>query len=145
MRGRRLVVKQSAIHGRGVFAKRPVGEGDEVIEYRGQVITWQEASRRYEESDQELGHTFFFDIDDGLVIDGGVGGNDSRWINHSCEPNCEFEVQGRRVVVRALRDIARGEELLLDYRLELDDQDDQGHYACRCGAPSCRRSMAAPS
>ena len=138
-------MRESTIHGRGVFARAPLASGEELIDYRGEVITWQEASRRYEESDQDNGHTFFFDIDDGLVIDGGVGGNDSRWINHSCEPNCEFEQQGRRVLVRALRDIAPGEELLLDYRLEVDDEDEHDHYACRCGAASCRRTMAAPS
>jgi len=138
-------VRQSDIHGRGVFARVALAAGEELIDYHGEVITWQEASRRYESGDQDYGHTFFFDIDDGLVIDGGVNGNESRWINHSCEPNCEFVQQGRRVFVRALRDIAGGEELLLDYRLELDESDEHGHYACRCGAQSCRRTMAAPS
>jgi SET domain-containing protein len=146
MASRRVSVRRSAIHGRGVFARLPIAAGESILEYGGVVRPWDEAARDYQESDAEAGHTFFFDLGDGHVIDGSVGGNSSRWINHGCDPNCEAVVDGDRIVIWALRDIAPGEELLLDYRLELHEES--GHearaaYACRCSASSCRRTMLA--
>lgn len=85
-----------------------------------------------------------FDVGDGLVIDGTRGGNEARWINHGCEPNCEAVMDGRRIEIHTLRDIAKGEELLLDYQLQVEG-DDVSAYACRCGAVSCRSSMLATS
>jgi SET domain-containing protein len=102
--------------------------------------------QRYTASDAAEGHTFFFELGDGRVIDGGRGGNSSRWINHGCEPNVEAAVDGAKVTFHALRDIRRGEELLLDYRLQLDESADEGErtwYACHCAAEECRRTMLA--
>jgi SET domain-containing protein len=116
------------------------------MDYRGAVMRWSEATRRYQHSTAEDGHTFFFDLGDGLVIDGGQGGNSSRWINHGCDPNCEAVVEGRKVVIRAVRDLAAGDELLLDYQLQLDadaGDDEKAPYGCRCGAPGCRSTMLA--
>jgi uncharacterized protein len=133
-------VRRSAIHGRGLFAAVDFAAGDVVTEYQGEVVEWEEASRTW--TPPEPGHTFLFDIGDGLVIDGGKRGNSARWMNHSCEPNCEAEVVGRRVVITALHDISAGDELFLDYRLEAEDAD-AAEYACACGTPSCRRTMLA--
>lgn len=137
---RRTSVRRSAIHGRGLFAATDFRAGDVVAEYRGAVVQWEEASRTW--TPPEPGHTFLFDIGDGLVIDGGKRGNAARWMNHSCEPNCEAEVIGRRIIIAALRDIAAGTELFLDYRLEVETED-ADEYACACGTESCRRTMLA--
>jgi SET domain-containing protein len=133
-------VRRSTIHGRGLFAATDFAAGDVVTHYGGAVVNWEDVTRTW--SPSEPGHTFLFDIGDGLVIDGGRRGNAARWLNHSCEPNCEAEVVGRRVVITALRDIPAGTELFLDYRLEVEpaDADD---YSCACGTGSCRRTMLA--
>lgn len=140
-----IAVRRSSIHGRGVFALAPIEAGRVLFDYGGEVITAEEADARYEQRGAEAGHTFYFDLGDGRVIDGGSDGNDARWINHSCEPNCAAEVDGLRVTITTLRDIEPGEELSLDYQLVIDldtaDEDDLTAYACRCGAPSCRSTM----
>src|SRR4051812_10264558 len=94
---RRTTVRRSTIHGRGLFAATDFAAGDVIAEYGGVIVEWEEATRNWTPS--EPGHTFLFDIGDGLVIDGGKGGNATRWLNHSCEPNCEAEVIDRRVVI----------------------------------------------
>jgi SET domain-containing protein len=143
-RARRISVRSSPIHGRGVFAVRRLGAGERVIEYAGEVIPWEEAVRRHLDRPVEDAHTMFFELGGGDVDDGWVGGNSSRWINHSCDPNCETRQTGGRIVFHALRDIAVGEELTFDYRLVLDE-DDEGDpddtYACACGSDRCRGTM----
>jgi hypothetical protein len=93
-------------------------------------------------------HTFFFSLSCGKIIDGGDGGNESRFINHSCAPNCEGHENsaGNRVFIVALRDIAKDEELLYDYALVIDDDITptlQKQYRCLCGASTCRGTMLA--
>jgi SET domain-containing protein len=146
MSSRRVSVRRSAIHGRGVFARVRIAAGEGILDYGGTVRAWQDAVRDYHASDAEAGHTFFFDLGDGQVIDGSIGGNSARWINHGCEPNCEAVMTGDRIVIHARHDIEPGEELLLDYRLELEegsDHETRALYACRCSASSCRRTMLA--
>ncbi|MGE0027735.1 MAG: SET domain-containing protein [Thermoleophilia bacterium] len=141
-RTRRIAVRSSPIHGRGVFALRPLDAGERVIAYAGEVIPWEEAVRRHQDRPGEDSHTMFFDLGDGDVIDGWVGGNSSRWINHSCDPNCETRQTEGSIEILALRGIAAGEELTFDYRLVLDDEDgDDGTYACACGSARCRGTM----
>lgn len=143
---RRISVRRSPIHGRGVFARLPIAAGELVVEYAGAVVTWEEAAAAHQTSSAEDGHTLLFDLGDGLVIDGNRGGNSARWINHGCAPNCEAVVDGRRIEIYALTDIAPGQELLLDYHLQLDldpDETDTSVYTCRCGASTCRSSMLA--
>ena len=145
--GRRIQVRRSGVHGKGVFALRPLAAGEAIIEYTGQRITWKEALRRHPHDPQDPNHTFYFHIDDGRVIDALYGGNASRWINHACEPNCESDEQDGRVFIRALRDIAPGEELFYDYGLVIDERYTprlKRQYACRCGSASCRGTMLAP-
>jgi SET domain-containing protein len=136
-------VRDSGIHGRGVFATRRIDRGDRLMQYRGERIDWDEANARYERAAVERGHTFFFDIGNDLVLDGGSGGNSSRWINHGCTPNVEATIKGKRVYLYALRRILPGEELLLDYRLEMADDSDRDSYACRCSSADCRETMLA--
>ena len=138
------VVRHSPIHGRGVFATRPIRKGTRVIEYRGQRTTWDVALERPASDPDNTQHTFFFETSDGTVIDANVRGNAARWINHSCDPNCETRQAGGRIVIRALRDIGAGEELTFDYRLVLEEDDEgdpDGTYACACGSARCRGTM----
>ncbi|MGC9237588.1 MAG: SET domain-containing protein [Thiomonas sp.] len=140
-------VQDSPIHGRGVFARRPIRAGQRLLEYKGERIDWPEALRRHPHDPAQPNHTFYFSLGDATVIDGGVQGNSARWINHSCAPNCEAQQIGNRVFIDALRDIAPGEELFFDYALELDARYTaklKRDYACRCGAPNCRGTLLAP-
>jgi hypothetical protein len=146
-RGRRIQVRRSGVHGKGVFALQPLRAGEQVIEYVGERITWREALRRHPHDPDDPNHTFFFHIDDGHVIDASRGGNSARWINHSCDPNCESDEVEGRVFIRAVRDIAPGDELFYDYRLVIEERYTPSlkrQYACRCGSVSCRGTMLAP-
>jgi hypothetical protein len=145
--GRRLQVRRSGVHGRGVFALQPISKGETIIEYTGEVISWAEALRRHPHDPSQPDHTFYFHIDDERVIDGKVGGNVSRWINHSCDPNVEADDTGGRVFLVALRDIAPGDELFFDYGLVIDERYTPAlkkRFACHCGAATCRGTMLAP-
>ena len=142
---RPYVVRRSAIHVRGVFAARTIRKGTDIIEYRGERITMKEADRRPPSDPDNPYHTFLFELDDGRVIDADVRGNAARWINHSCAPNCEpYEDDEGRVFIAAKRTITKGEELLYDYRLNIDGRITKkmrAAYECRCGAPRCRGTM----
>lgn len=142
------VVRASSIHGHGVFARRRIGAGQRIIEYRGERIDWKTALQRAEEKDAPLGHTFLFSLADGRVIDGGKRGNAARFINHSCDPNCEaMEHEDGRVYIHALRDIERGEELSYNYALIYDGRHTAAvrrAFQCRCGASCCSGVMLAP-
>ena len=147
MSSRKLVVRRSGVHGKGVFAAQPLRAGERLLEYKGQRISWKEAVRRHPHNPDEPNHTFYFALEDGRVIDGNVDGNSARWINHSCAPNCEAEEIDGRVFIQALRDISADEELFYDYGLVIDERRTkklQKEYACRCGARKCRGPMLAP-
>jgi len=144
-----VVVRRSRIQGRGVFATRRIAEGERIIEYTGERLTHDEADERCSDDESmRRHHTFLFAVDDKWCIDGGRGGNESRYINHSCEPNCEVVISRRRVFVHALRDIEPGEEILYDYWYLTDEgydwEDLRRIYPCRCGAPTCRGTLARP-
>jgi SET domain-containing protein len=143
-----IEVRDSAVHGRGVFAVKPISKGTRIIEYLGDRVSHQAADRRYEDHDESDNHTFLFIVDKHTVIDAGVGGNDARFINHQCEGNCESVIENRRVFIEATRDIAPGEELGYDYEIgrEKDDPPNVDEiYACRCGSPRCRGTMLWPA
>jgi uncharacterized protein len=147
MSGRRIVVRQSGVHGKGVFAAVAIAAGERLIEYKGEHISWKEALRRHPHNPAEPNHTFYFALEGGDVIDGKVDGNSARWINHSCAPNCEAEEIEGHVYIHALRDIAEGEELFYDYGLVIDAKQTKKlkrEYECRCGARKCRGTMLAP-
>ena len=140
-------VKNSSIHGRGVFARRKIRAGTLLIEYTGERISYAQACEDAAARQDDSNHTFLFSLEDGSVIDGGRNGNDARWINHCCEPNCEAREESGRIFIHALRDVMRGEELNYDYGLVLDERYTPAlkrSYACRCGTPGCRQTMLAP-
>jgi SET domain-containing protein len=140
-------VRRSKIHGTGVFATRHIAKGTRVVEYLGERITHAEADRRYAGKADDDNHTFLFTVDARTVIDAGVGGNAARFINHSCDPNCETLAEGRRIFIEAIKDIAPGEELAYDYMIERDADDPpdiEQVFSCRCGADDCRGTMLLP-
>ncbi|PCE31053.1 SET domain-containing protein [Burkholderia ubonensis] len=148
MSSRRIAVRRSGVHGRGVFAVAPIKAGERVVEYKGERISWKEALRRHPHDPNEPNHTFYFALEEGGVIDGKVDGNSARWINHSCAPNCEAEELDGRVFIHALRDIEPEEELFYDYGLVIDaklTKKLKREYACHCGAASCRGTLLATS
>jgi hypothetical protein len=139
-------VRSSGIHGKGVYAARTIPKGTRIVEYLGDRITHKQADDRYAAKGQDDGHTFLFVVSRRTVIDAGVGGNDARFINHSCAPNCDTVIEDERVFIEALRDIEPGEELGYEYGLtweSTDDPDELKNYACRCGAKECRGTMLA--
>jgi uncharacterized protein len=139
-----IEARDSAIHGRGVYAVAPIRKGTRIIEYLGERISHAEADERYERKGDDSGHTFLFIASNRTVIDAGVNGNDARFINHSCAPNCETVIENSRVFIDAIRNIKAGEELGYDYQLTWESTDDPAElalYACRCGAKQCRGTM----
>jgi hypothetical protein len=140
-------VRRSPIHGTGVFATKPIPKGARIVEYVGERVSHAEADRRYEDKDANDNHTFLFTVDSRTVIDAGVGGNAARWINHSCDPNCETVIENKRVYIEAARPIGAGEELAYDYMISREPGDPENIeeiFACRCGATACRGTMLLP-
>jgi SET domain-containing protein len=148
--GRRLPVIQvrdSGIHGTGVFALRRIPKGTRIIEYTGERVSHAEADRRYADKDADDNHTFLFIVDGRTVIDAGINGNEARFINHSCDPNCETVIEDRRIFIDAVRTIEPGEELHYDYQIQRDADDPpnvEEIFSCKCGAKNCRGTMLAP-
>ena len=139
-------VHASAVHGKGVFATRQLAAGERVIEYVGEVISMAQAIARHPHDPSNPDHTFYFHLDNGRVIDALHGGNDSKWINHSCRPNCVPDEDRGRIFILTRRLVFKGEELTFDYGLVSDEPVSEAlkaRYACRCGAKKCRGTMLA--
>jgi len=139
-------VRESAIQGRGVFAARRIPKDTWIVQYTGEIITHEESDRRYDDEAMDRHHTFLFILDDTYCIDAAVGGSDARYINHSCEPNCEavYAEDAREIWIVAVRDIAKGEELTYDYgfTVEMESWEEaRRRYPCRCGAKTCRGTI----
>jgi len=144
---RRIQTRRSGVHGKGVFAVQDIAEGETIIEYVGEIISWAEAQRRHPHDPEDPNHTFYFHMDEDRVIDALYGGNSSRWINHSCDANCEADEVDGRVFIRARRNIRAGEELNYDYGLIIDERYTpklKAEYPCWCGAKACRGTLLAP-
>ena len=136
-------VRRSRIQGRGAFALRPIRKGQRIDQYIGQHISHEEADRRYDDNDGRH-HTFLFVLDEDTVIDARYGGNDARYLNHSCDPNCESLIEDDKVWIKAIKAIKPETELVYDYRFEWQDEfepEDVRYYACRCGTAKCRGTI----
>jgi SET domain-containing protein len=139
-------VGKSRIDGRGVFARRKIPKGARIIEYKGKRRPTPDFVPEGENG--EAAPVYVFALRPGVVIDPEIGGNDARFINHSCEPNCEVYTFKDRAYVYAKREIARGEELTFDYQLRkasgaANFKADAKKYACHCGSKKCRGTMLA--
>lgn len=144
------VVRNSPIHGRGVFAIRYIRKGTKILEYKGQRITNKEADRRYDDAKMKRHHTFLFTLDRKTVIDGAIsaGGGDASYINHSCDPNCEAIITGKKIFIHSVRGIEPGTELAYDYQYERTGKNDaelEKFYFCRCGSDNCRGTIMKPA
>lgn len=141
---KRIAVRRSGVHGRGVFAKERIPKGARIIEYTGRRLPWKEAQELPPLDPNNPYHTFLFSLDNGEVIDATLGGNESRWINHSCDPNCETFEEDDRIFVHALRALKPGEELFYDYKMVPSDRRTkkvEKEFACFCGSAKCRGTM----
>jgi uncharacterized protein len=147
----KALVRESTIHGRGVIARIDLKAGERVCEYKGERIDWPEALRRHPHDPAQPFHTFYFSVTDDLVIDGNVDGDFSRFMNHSCSPNCEaemVEIKGQtRIFIQAMTDIPSGTELVYNYGLTLDERYTpklKKEFACYCGSAKCIGTMLSP-
>jgi SET domain-containing protein len=151
---RRFVARRSPIHGNGVFATAPIARGEEIIEYKGKLLTPDEADALYGDGG-ETGHTFLFTLNEKYVIDANQRGNTARWINHSCAPNCRAVVEESasgdprrdKVKIEAIRHIKPGDELTYDYGIVLDVPHTarlKKLWQCLCGAPKCTGTLLKP-
>jgi len=143
-----ITVRDSPLHGLGVFALQRIAKGSRVIEYLGERVSHAEADRRYQHKHAHDNHTFLFIVDAAIVIDAGVDGNEARFVNHACEPNCASVIENRRVFIDAIRTIQPGEELTYDYQIqrEADDPADiDAIFACHCGLARCRGTLLWPA
>ena len=139
-------IRESPMQGLGAFATRAIPADTRLIEYAGQRLTPDEAEARYPDVEGERHHTFLFAIDDDVVIDAAFEGNEARFINHSCEPNCDAVIEHGRIWIETIRDVAPGEELAYDYAYELAERHSPAakrRYPCHCGASNCRGTILA--
>lgn len=137
-------IRPSRIQGLGAFATRRIPNGTRLIEYTGERLTPEQADARYPDTAGERHHTYLFAIDDDVVIDAAVGGNDARFINHSCDPNCDAVIDDGRIWIETIRDVEPGDELAYDYAYVLEERHTPSakrRYPCTCGAANCRGTI----
>ena len=138
-------LRRSRIQGTGAFAIVDIPKGTRIIEYVGQHITNAEADRRYPDEDRsERHHTFLFTLNQRIVIDAAYDGNEARFINHSCDPNCDAVIERGHIWIDAIEDIPKGAELSYDYQFEHVaeyTEADLRFYECRCGSANCRGTI----
>jgi SET domain-containing protein len=147
VRPRPFEVRTSRIHGKGAFATRRIYAGERIAEYIGERISGREADRRYPDDPDKPHHTFLFTVDNRTIVDANVRGNPSRFINHSCDPNCESLIEDGRIFIESIRDIRKGEELKYDYCLTLAERHtpaEKKRHECLCGAANCRGTLLKP-
>lgn len=147
MSNRFFEVRSSPIQGLGGFATRPIRKGTRIIEYTGERISQAEADARYDDGRSPHPLVLLFTVDENTVIDAGVDGNEARFINHSCDPNCEAVIEDGRVFIEARKNIPADRELTYDYSLTREGNDNaemEARFACHCGAKNCRGTMLEP-
>ena len=138
-------IRRSRIQGRGAFATRSIRKGTKVIEYLGEQITHEEADRRYDDDDAKgRHHTFLFILNDDTVLDARTTRCDAKYLNHSCDPNCESVIEDDHIWIQSVKPIKPEDELVYDYQFEFEDDyepEDIRYYACRCGTAKCRGTI----
>ena len=141
-----IQIRPSPIQGLGAFATQKIAKGTRLIEYAGERLTPKEADERYPDDERDRHHTYLFAIDDDVVIDAAVNGNDARFINHSCDPNCDAVIEDKRIWIETLREVERGEELAYDYAYILEERHSPAakrRFPCNCGSAKCRGTILA--
>jgi len=151
---KKIKARKSAIHGNGVFAVAALSKGERIIQYKGLLRTHEDVDAG-DTGDVESGHTFLFTLNDDYVLDANYGGNDARWMNHSCAPNCEALIEESedgdprkdKVFIEAIRAIKPGEELVYNYGITLAERHTprlKKIWECRCGSRKCTGTMLQP-
>jgi uncharacterized protein len=154
MSKKKIVARLSPIHGNGVFADEPIKKGERIVRYKGKMRTHDNVDEEYAEL-EENGHTFLFTLNEDYVLDANIGGNVARWINHSCNSNCEAVIEENakgkahkdKIFIEAIRDIKEGEELTYNYGIVLDEPHTakaKKLWACKCGSKNCTGTMLQP-
>jgi len=141
-----FAVRGSPIQGQGGYATRDIPAGTRIVEYAGERLTPEQAEARYPDVEGERHHTYLFAIDDTVVVDAAVNGNDARFLNHSCAPNCDAVIDDGRIWIDAIQDIEVGEELVYDYAYLLEERHTPAakkRFPCFCGAITCRKTILA--
>jgi hypothetical protein len=141
-----LELRSSGIHGLGAFALKDIPRGTKIIEYTGERINNAEADRRYEDDSMPEHHTFLFILSTRTCVDAAFDGNEARFINHSCDPNCETGIWNSRIWVSSIKRIPVGTEVTYDYQYDDDPEytdEDLLFYRCECGSPKCRQTIVA--
>ena len=134
-------VKKSKIHGSGVFAAKNIKKGTRIIEYIGEKIKKSEGDKRSERrikkflDSKETGSVYIFELNKKYDIDGSPEYNKARYINHSCDPNCEVDIIDDKIWISSIKNIKKGVELSYDYGYEFDE--DFRVHPCKCGSQSC--------
>jgi len=139
-------IRDSSIQGLGAYATQRIPKGTRLIEYAGERLTPKEADERYPDDELNRHHTYLFAIDDDVVIDASVNGNDARFINHSCDPNCDAVIENGSIWIETIRDVEPGEELAYDYAYVLEERHTPAakrRFPCNCGSPKCRGTILA--
>ena len=137
-------IEPSPIQGLGAFATQRILKGTRLIEYTGERLSPKQADERYPDDEASRHHTYLFAIDDDLVVDAAVNGNEARFINQSCNPNCDAVIDDKRIWIETIRDVEPGEELSYDYAYVLDERHTPAakrRFPCHCGSPKCRGTI----
>ena len=135
-------VKKSIIHGHGIVATKNIKKGTKIIEYVGEKVTRAEGNRRSENrikkylNSSKTGSVYIFELNSKFDIDGSFSYNKARYINHSCNPNCEVDIIKDQIWISSIKNIKKGEELNYDYGYEFD-KDDYKDHKCKCGSKIC--------
>lgn len=141
-----FAVRESPIQGYGAFATEHIVSGTRLIEYAGERLSPSAADARYPDDEADRHHTYLFAIDDDVVIDAAVDGNEARFINHSCDPNCDAVIDQGRIWIETICDVATGEELAYDYAYVLEERHTlaaKRRFPCNCGSSKCRGTILA--
>tara|TARA_Y200000002_G_scaffold378314_1_gene385432 strand:+ start:266 stop:751 length:486 start_codon:yes stop_codon:yes gene_type:complete len=135
-------VKKSKIHGTGIVASQDIKKNTKIIQYIGEKINKKEGDRRSAErikkylNKKNEGSVYVFELNNKFDIDGSPLYNKARYINHSCDPNCEVDIIKNQIWIISLKKIKKGEELNYDYGYPFD-KDDYTDHICKCGSKKC--------
>tara|TARA_B100000886_G_scaffold39347_3_gene24357 strand:+ start:5033 stop:5524 length:492 start_codon:yes stop_codon:yes gene_type:complete len=135
-------VKHSKIHGHGIFATRDIRKNEKIIQYIGEKVTRSEGDKRSEKrlkkylNSNKTGSVYIFELNSKHDIDGSPTYNKARYINHSCNPNCEVDITNEEIWISSIKAIKKGDELSYDYGYSFDKNDFRDHL-CKCGSKNC--------
>ena len=143
-----VIVKESKVHGKGVFAFVDIKKGTKVIEYLGKKISHKEGERRshlsFEDSktNPKKGAVYIFELNNKYSLDGNIPKNDAKYFNNSCSPNCEAKFEKDRIWFVALKNIKKGNELNINYCYTYKESL---VHPCKCGSKKCLGYIVEPS